>query len=97
MFLKETSVPIQQDGFTVKVLGTGCKSCHTQYEHVNSALKQLDVTVEAEYITDIKKITEYGVMNLPAIVINEKVVAKGKVFSTKEVAEIIRKTGGIQL
>ena len=43
-------------------------------------------------ILGMAKIMEYGVMSMPAIVVNEKVVSFGKVFSEKEVTKIL---GGI--
>ena len=49
-------------------------------------------SIEVEYITDMAKVTEYGVMSMPAIVVNEKVVSAGKVLSEKEITKIL---GGI--
>ncbi len=34
---------------------------------------------EPEYVTDMKKVMAYGVMSMPALVVNEKVVSMGKV------------------
>ena len=58
----------------IKVLGAGCKSCHEQYENAKEAVKAMGLSVEVEYITDMQKVMEYGVMSMPAIVVNEKVV-----------------------
>lgn len=76
---------------SIKVLGTGCKSCHIQYENVKKAVKNLDILVEVEYITDMEKVMVYGVMSMPAIVVNEKVVSMGKVLSTKDVEKLFQK------
>ena len=76
----------------IKVLGAGCKACHEQYEYAKEAANKLGLSVEVEYITDMAKIMEYGVMSMPAIVVNEKVVSFGKVLSEKEVTKIL---GGI--
>ena len=38
----------------------------------------------------MKKVAEYGVMSMPAIVINEKVVASGKVLSISEFEKLLR-------
>lgn len=75
----------------IKVLGAGCKSCHQQYENVKEAVKTLGLSVEAEYITDMEKVMEYGVMTMPAIVVNEKVVSQGKVLKTSEVEKLLNK------
>ena len=76
---------------SVKVLGAGCASCHKQYENAKEAVKSLGLSVEVEYITDLAKVMEYGVMSMPAIVINEKVVSMGKVLKTTEVQLLLRK------
>ena len=55
----------------IKVLGAGCKSCHEQYENAKTAVKAMGLSVEVEYITDMEKVMAYGVMSMPAIVVNE--------------------------
>lgn len=77
----------------IKVLGAGCKSCHEQYENVKSAVNNLGLSIEAEYITDMAKIMEYGVMSMPAIVVNEKVVSAGKVLKITETEKLLQKYG----
>lgn len=78
---------------SVKVLGAGCKSCHIQYENANEALKNLGLKIEVEYITDMQKIMAYGVMSMPALVVNEKVVSMGKVLKVAEVEKLLFKLG----
>ena len=81
----------QDDGICcIKVLGAGCKSCHDQYENVKKAVHDLGLNIEVEYITDMEKVMSYGVMNMPAIVINEKVVSSGKVLKEKDVIKLIK-------
>ena len=77
----------------VKVLGAGCKSCHEQYENAKAAVKALGLSIEVEYITDMEKVMEYGVMSMPAIVVNEKVVSMGKVLKAADVEKLLRKLG----
>ena len=74
----------------IKVLGAGCKSCHDQYEYAKNAVSNLGLGIEVEYITDMEKVMEYGVMSMPAIVVNDKVVAFGKVLKTAEVEKLLR-------
>lgn len=75
----------------IKVLGAGCKSCHEQYENTKAAVKRLGLNIEVEYITDMQKVMEYGVMSMPALVVNEKVVSMGKVLKTAEVEKLLKK------
>ena len=78
----------------IKVLGAGCKSCHELYENTKAAVSALGLKVEVEYITDMEKVMGYGVMSMPAIVVNEKVVSMGRVLKTAEVEKLLVKLGG---
>ena len=77
----------------VKVLGAGCKSCHEQYENAKAAVQAMGLNIEVEYITDMEKVMEYGVMRMPAIVVNDKVVSMGKVLKAADVETLLRKLG----
>ena len=77
----------------MKVLGAGCKSCHEQYEYAKEAVANLGLDLEVEYITDMEKVMAYGVMSMPAIVVNEKVVSMGKVLKPTEVEKLLHKFG----
>ena len=77
----------------IKVLGAGCKSCHEQFESAKQAVKDMGLSVEVEYITDMQKVMEYGVMSMPALVVNEKVVAMGKVLKAADVVALLHKLG----
>ena len=78
---------------SIKVLGPGCKSCHELNEACNAAIKELGMNIEVEYITDMETIVSYGVMSMPALVINEKVVSMGKALKTAEVIKLLQKLG----
>ncbi|OUP82804.1 thioredoxin family protein [Lachnoclostridium sp. An169] len=77
----------------IKVLGTGCKSCHEQFEYTKQAIKGMGLDLEVKYITDMQKIMKYGVMSMPALVVNEKVVAMGKVLKAADVVALLHKLG----
>ena len=74
----------------IKVLGAGCKSCHELYEATKEAVKKLDLSIEVEYITDMERIMEYGVMRMPALVVNDKVISMGKVLKAPEVEKLLK-------
>ena len=75
---------------SVKVLGSGCKSCHQLYENTKEAVKQMGLNVEVEYVTDMEKVMQYGAMSMPVLVVNEKVVSVGKVLKLKEIINLLR-------
>lgn len=75
----------------IAVLGSGCKSCHALFENTKAAVAELGLETEVEYITDLEKIMSYGVMSMPALVVNGTVVAMGKVLKAKEIVELLNK------
>lgn len=78
---------------SIKILGAGCKSCHDQYENATTAVKAMGLSVEVEYITDMENVMAYGVMSMPAIVVNEQVVSMGKVLKAADVEKLLHKLG----
>ena len=77
----------------IKVLGSGCATCHKLFENVKEAVNEMGLSADIEYITDMAKVMEYGVMSMPAIVVNEKVVSMGKVLKAADVEKLLHKLG----
>lgn len=77
------------EGKTLKVLGTGCKNCHTLYENAKEATAGSGAAVE--YITDLETIMTYGVMSMPALVINDQVVSMGKVLKPADIQKLLNR------
>lgn len=75
----------------VKILGSGCKNCHTLYENAKQAIGSAGIDAEVEYVTDMQIIAKYGVMSMPALVVNEKVVSAGKVLNSNEIEKLLKK------
>lgn len=73
----------------VKVLGSGCASCHALYENACRAVRDAGLDLEVEYVTDLERIMSYGVMSMPALVVNEQVVSMGKVLKAPEIAKLL--------
>lgn len=71
---------------TIKILGSGCPNCQKLEENAKIAIKELGLeNVTIEHIYDVNKIIEYGVMATPAIVIDEKVMAAGRIPEVEEI------------
>ena len=77
------------ENLIVKVYGSGCKGCQTLHQNVIDAVKELNVAADVQYITDMQKIMETGVMSLPALAVNDKIVSSGKVLTVADVKKFI--------
>ncbi len=75
----------------IKILGSGCKNCVALKENTEAALKETGIDAEVVKVQDIKDIVSYGVMQTPALVIDEKVMSFGKVLKTNEIIKLLEK------
>ena len=69
----------------IQILGTGCAKCAKLKENVDVAVAELGVDATVEKIEDIMKITDFGVMTTPALVVDGEVKASGKLLSVEEI------------
>ncbi|NCC99604.1 MAG: thioredoxin family protein [Bacteroidia bacterium] len=74
----------------IKILGTGCAGCKALFATVQKAVSEMNIQAEIVKEEDLMKIMQYDVMSLPAIVVDEKVVAKGN-LSLSEVESLLKK------
>ncbi len=73
----------------IKILGTGCKKCNTLTDRVKQAVEEAGIDATIEKVEDFKQIMAYGVMQTPAIVIDEQVKSYGKVHSVDELKAML--------
>ena len=73
----------------IKILGSGCTNCTSAEKRVQEVVKELNIDAQIIKVTDIQEIMKYDVMSTPAIVIDEKVVIKGKVPSKEELTAFL--------
>ncbi len=74
---------------SIQVFGSGCPTCKKLFELTQKAVTELDLKTEVEYITDIQKIIELGVMSSPVLTINGKVALIGQLSNLDKIKEII--------
>lgn len=67
------------EGLQIKVLGPGCAQCDRLEQEVMEVLSEMALSADVDHVRDIKEIGTYGVMGSPALIINGKVMAVGKV------------------
>lgn len=78
----------------IKVLGTGCAGCKALYETVKQVVAEEGRQATVVKEEDLVKIMSYNVMSLPALVVNGKVVAKGRRLSLEQVKELLKESDG---
>lgn len=76
----------------IKILGTGCPKCKTLEKLTREVVEQNGIDAIVTKVEDIYQIMKYGVMTTPAIVVDEKVVIKGRVPSADEIKQVLTKT-----
>jgi len=74
----------------IQVLGSGCPTCKKFFELTKKAVEELEIKADVEYITDIQKIIEMGVMQSPVLVIDEKPVISGFLLDIEKIKEVLK-------
>ena len=75
----------------IQILGSGCPTCKKLFELTKQAVEELGLKIEVEYITDIQKIVEMGIMSSPVLAINGKPTLTGFVPDIEKIKEAIKK------
>jgi small redox-active disulfide protein 2 len=75
----------------IKILGTGCPKCKSLEKLTREVVEQNNINATITKVEDIMDIMNYGVMSTPALVVNEKVEIKGRIPSTDEIINVLRK------
>lgn len=73
----------------IKVLGPGCAKCKSTYTVVEKVVKESGMDVQLTKVNDMEEIMRYNIMSTPAVVVDGKVVLKGKVPSESEIKALL--------
>lgn len=74
----------------IQVLGSGCTTCKNLFELTKKAVAELNRIDEVEYITDINRIIEMGLVSTPVLAINGKPVMVGATADIERIKELIK-------
>lgn len=81
-FKKFLGKPYEQEvsgGVEIKVLGQGCVQCDKLERDLMEVMAEINLAADLEHVREIKEIGKYGVMGMPALIINGKVMSVGTV------------------
>lgn len=73
----------------IEILGACCSKCQKLFENATAAVKELNSNAEVVKVDDMGRIIELGVMTIPSLVIDGKVVSTGKVLTKEEIKKLI--------
>lgn len=93
-YKKFMGLPVEEEapqGLSVKVLGPGCAQCDRMEKEILKILAETGLPADFSHVREMKEIAQYGIMGMPALVINEKVKCSGKVPPARTLKEWITK------
>ncbi len=73
----------------IKVLGTGCAKCKSLEQVTLKAVQEAGIDATVTKVEDFLEIMKLGVMTTPALVVDGKILVKGKVPSVDEIKELL--------
>lgn len=63
----------------IKILGSGCPKCNRLEQLTRAAVAELGLEASFEHVREMDKIMAYPIMTTPALVIDEQVMASGRI------------------
>lgn len=75
----------------IQVLGSGCPTCKKLFEITKTAVKDMGLTDDVEYVTDIQQILNMGLMSSPVLAVDGKPAFVGFVPNVEEIKKAIKK------
>jgi small redox-active disulfide protein 2 len=73
----------------IEILGTGCPKCKRLFANADQAVKDLKITADIIKVDAIDEIVNRGVMLTPALFINGKARAEGRVPEVNEIKTML--------
>jgi small redox-active disulfide protein 2 len=73
----------------IKILGPGCPKCKTLEKMTREVVEKNGIDATVTKVEDIVAIMNYGVLTTPALVVDEKVVLKGRLPSPDELKSLL--------
>jgi len=80
----------------ITALGPGCSQCDRMVQTVMGVLNSMGLPASVEHVTDIEEIARYGFLQMPALIINNKVVCMGTIPSETKLKSWIAEAASCQ-
>lgn len=73
----------------IQILGTGCPKCKSLEKATREVVEQNGIDASITKVEDIVEIMKFNIMTTPALVVDGKIVVKGRVPSMDELKQIL--------
>ena len=73
----------------IQVIGSGCQTCKQLFELTKQVVEEMELKTQVEYITDVSKLIELGVMTSPVLAIDDKPVLTGGGKSAEDIKKAL--------
>ncbi|MDD5169749.1 MAG: thioredoxin family protein [Syntrophales bacterium] len=93
-FLGRPVEEVSHTGLRVAVLGPGCAQCDRMETDIREVMTEMRLAAELNHVTEMREIASYGVMGLPALVINDQVVCVGQAPNRNKIREWLQAAVG---
>jgi small redox-active disulfide protein 2 len=71
------------------VVGPGCPRCQELHRRVVNACAVLSLDADIQYVTEIRRFPELGVMFTPALLVGTEMVFQGKLPPAEEIQALL--------
>jgi small redox-active disulfide protein 2 len=75
----------------IKILGTGCAKCKSLEKLTREVVEKNGIDATIVKVEDIMEIMKYGLLSTPGLVVDGRVVVKGRVPSSDEIKQLLTK------
>lgn len=90
--LREGRKPREDNDLVIRILGPGCVSCNNLQKMVIEIMGDVGIAADIFQVHDLDEIGRYGVMQTPALVINNRVRCAGRLPTRSKVEEWLRES-----
>ena len=77
----------------VKVIGANCETCGKLYDYTLEAVGRLNLNAQVIQVNDLLEIVKMGIMSVPALMVNGKLLVSGQAVKTDKIIKLLQKNG----
>ncbi len=71
---------------SIKILGPGCPNCRRLEAAVRRVIEMQGIGAHVEKVSDLAEIVKYGILGMPGLVVDDRLVSAGRVPPEKDIA-----------